>query len=143
MTMMMTLLKQRQSPACPHCETTTQIRKHGKAAVVCCATVVAIAYARFRAGTFTWLISLKGISLSDSNRRHGWGKESNDEDDPGDIVVCVFIVLALTITVPMPWLLSASRHTLLSGRDVIPCNPTLTSQSPVRSSGPASFVGAK
>ncbi len=28
---MMTLLKQRQRPACPHCDTATQIRKHGKA----------------------------------------------------------------------------------------------------------------
>ncbi|WP_175020560.1 IS1/IS1595 family N-terminal zinc-binding domain-containing protein [Yersinia hibernica] len=31
MTMMMTLLKQRQRPTCPHCDTATQIRKHGKA----------------------------------------------------------------------------------------------------------------
>ncbi|AHM74478.1 hypothetical protein LC20_03225 [Yersinia hibernica] len=58
----------------------------------------------------------------------------------GDIVVCVFIVLALAITVPMPWLLSASRHTLLSGRDVIPRNATLTPQSPAWSSGPASLT---
>ncbi|WP_438358093.1 transposase [Budvicia aquatica] len=31
MTMMMTLLNRGQRPACPHCDTATQIRKHGKA----------------------------------------------------------------------------------------------------------------
>ncbi|VFS46143.1 Uncharacterised protein [Budvicia aquatica] len=71
MTMMMTLLKQRQRPACPHCDTVTQIRKHGKAAVAYRVICASVAEARFKAGTFTPLIKRMGMTVSEANRRGG------------------------------------------------------------------------